>query len=125
MARRLHLRGAEKRRCHRKIHLLRRSRRRRPSIAEHRRRMLARILSKCKLGRLKQFGEEWIGRRRRRPTIAERRPTIDERRRYSRRAEERRRCPVFPAPETWPKGLFTRGLLVHKRAPGAGQLEVV
>ena len=36
----------------------------------------------------------------------------------SRRAEERRRCPVFPAPvssrrlDTWPEGLFTRRLLV-------------
>ena len=58
----MHSRRAEKRR----------GRKRCPSIAEHRRRMRLRIVSRCKLGRLKQFDEELIGRRRR-PSIAEHR----------------------------------------------------
>ena len=91
-------------------------RRRRPSIAEHRRRTFPRIVSRCKLGRLKQFDEEQglLGRR---PSIAEHRRRMlqrivarcmrgrlkqsDERRRYSRRAEERRPLLLVRGLDTW------------------------
>ena len=55
-------------------------RRLRPSIAEHRRRMLQRIVARCMFGRLKQS---------------------DARRRYPRRAEERRLLLLVRGLDTW------------------------
>ena len=92
--------------------LLLRGHRRRPSIAEHRRPMLPRIVSRCKLGRLKKFDEEFIGRRRR-PSIAEHRRRMLQRivakcmlgrpkQSDSRRAEERHLLLLARRLDTWP-----------------------
>ena len=108
----MHSRQAEKRCGHRKLELLRRGRRRRSSIAEHRRRMLPRIVSRCKLGRLKQFDAEFILARRR-PSIAEHRRRMLQRivakcmlgrpkQSDSRQAEERRLLLLVRGLDTWP-----------------------